>query len=105
MRLPSAFTIRRQSMTLEFADLTEKNIGAAIEVHKKLGPGFLESVYENALVIELQKSGLKVEQQKSILVRYDGKDVGMHRLDLLVQDEIVIDLKTVRAFMIAISPS
>ncbi len=92
-------------MTLEFADLTEKNIGAAIEVHKKLGPGFLESVYENALVIELQKSGLKVEQQKSILVRYDGKDVGMHRLDLLVQDEIVIDLKTVRAFMIAISPS
>ena len=85
-------------MSLEFADLTESIIGAAIDVHKKLGPGFLESVYENALVIELRKRGFKVEQQKSIVVEYDGNEVGTHRLDLVVQGTIVIDLKTVRAF-------
>jgi GxxExxY protein len=85
-------------MALEFQDLTEQIIGAAIEVHRKLGPGFLESVYENALVIELRKRGLNVEQQKEIVIRFDGHEVGKHRLDLFVNDEIVIDLKTVRCF-------
>lgn len=85
-------------MALEFEDLTEKIIGAGIEVHRMLGPGFLESVYENALVIELRKRGLKVEQQKEVLIKYDGTDIGKHRLDLFIQDEIVVDLKTVRCF-------
>jgi GxxExxY protein len=85
-------------MPLEFADLTEKIIGAAIEVHRRLGPGFLESVYENALVVELRKRGLKVEQQKEVIIRYEGTDVGKHRLDLLIEDEIVVDLKTVKCF-------
>ena len=85
-------------MALEFEDLTEKIIGAAIEVHRTLGPGFLESVYENALVIELRKRGLKVEQQKEILIKYEGADVGKHRLDLFIEDEIVVDLKTVNGF-------
>ena len=67
-------------------------IGAAIEVHRLLGPGFLESVYENALVLELRKRGLKAEQQKEILIRYDAVEVGKHRLDLFVEDEIVVDL-------------
>ena len=82
-------------MALEFEDLTEKIIGAAIEVHKGLGPGFLESVYENALVLELRKRGLSFEQQKEVLIKYDGTDVGKHRLDLFIEDEIVADLKTV----------
>lgn len=85
-------------MTLEFEDLTEKIIGAAIEVHRKLGPGFLESVYENALVIELRKRGLKLEQQKEIVIRFDGAEVGKHRLDLFIENEIVVDLKTVKNF-------
>ena len=85
-------------MALEFADLTEKIIGAAIEVHRKLGPGFLESVYENALVIELRRRGLKLEQQKEILIRFDGVEIGKHRLDLFIEDEIVVDLKTVKNF-------
>ena len=85
-------------MALEFEDLTEKIIGSAIEVHRTLGPGFLESVYENALVIELRKRGLKVEQQKEILIKYGGVDVGKHRLDLFIEDEIVVDLKTVKCF-------
>ena len=56
-------------MSLEFGDLTEVIIGAGIDVHRKLGPGFLESVYENALVVELRKRGLDVEQQKAISIK------------------------------------
>jgi GxxExxY protein len=85
-------------MSLEFGDLTEIIIGAVIEVHRKLGPGFLESVYENALVIELGKRRVAVEQQKSISVKYDDVEVGTHRLDLVVKGSVVVDLKTVKAF-------
>ena len=83
-------------MALEFEELTGKIIGAAIEVHRQLGPGFIESFYENALVYELRKRGLKVEQQLEMPVIYDGNvEVGKHRLDLLVEGEIVIDLKAI----------
>ncbi|HAO80762.1 MAG TPA: GxxExxY protein [Verrucomicrobia subdivision 3 bacterium] len=81
---------------MEFEELTGKIIGAAIEVHRQLGPGFIESIYENALVYELRKRGLKVEQQLEAPVFYDGDvEVGKHRLDLLVEDEIVVDLKAI----------
>ena len=83
-------------MTLEHEELTEKIIGAAIEVHRRLGPGFVESVYENALVIELRKRGLKVEQQREVVISYDGEEVGRHRLDLFVEDTFVVELKTVK---------
>ena len=77
-------------------DLTKEIIGAAIEVHRQLGPGFIESVYENALVYELRKRGLKVEQQLEAAILYDGNvEVGKHRLDLIVENEIVIDLKAI----------
>ena len=83
-------------MALEFEELTGKIIGAAIEVHRQLGPGFIESIYENALVYELRKRGLKVEQQLEVPIIYDGNvEVGKHRLDLLVEGEIVIDLKVI----------
>jgi GxxExxY protein len=83
-------------MALEFEELTGKIIGAAIEGHRQLGPGFIESFYENALVYELRKRGLKVEQQLEVPVIYDGNvEVGKHRLDLLVEGEIVIDLKAI----------
>ena len=82
---------------LESEALTGQIIGAAIDVHRQLGPGFLESVYENALVIELRKRGLSLDQQKEITVFYDGLEVGKHRLDLLVEAQIVVDLKTVKA--------
>ena len=83
-------------MPLEFEELTGKIIGAAIEVHRQLGPGFIESIYENALVYELRKRGLKVEQQLEAPIVYDGKiEVGKHRLDLLVEGEFVVDLKAI----------
>ena len=61
---------------LEYEDLTDKIIACAIEVHKKLGPGFIESIYENAFIIELQKKGLQFEKQKEVTIQYDGVEVG-----------------------------
>jgi GxxExxY protein len=81
---------------LEYEDLTEKIIGCAIEVHRKLGPGFIESVYENAFIIELQKKGLPFDRQKEVVIQYDGVEVGRHRLDLIVNDTIVVELKAVK---------
>ena len=81
---------------LEHEDLTDKIIGCAIEVHKKLGPGFLESIYENALIIELQRQNLRIEQQKEVMIKYDGVEVGRHRLDLIVDNTIVVELKAVK---------
>ena len=81
---------------LEHGDLTGQIIGAAIEVHKELGPGFLESLYENALCVELRRRHIPFARQVSIPVLYRGVEIGLHRLDLLVSDEIVVELKAVR---------
>jgi len=81
---------------LEHEDLTDKIIGCAIEVHKRLGPGFLESIYENALIVELQKQNLQVERQCEVVIKYDGVEVGRHRLDLIINDTIVVELKAVK---------
>lgn len=74
-------------------DLCGQIIGAAMKVHSTLGPGFLESVYQNALRWELQKSGLKVDVQKPITVHYDGQVVGSFTADLLVNDSLILELK------------
>jgi GxxExxY protein len=81
---------------LEYEDLTGRIIAAAIEVHKRLGPGFLESIYENSLLIELQSRGLHANQQVIIEIKYDGHRVGEHRLDMMVEDTIVVELKAVK---------
>ena len=74
-------------------DLCGQVIGAAMKVHSTLGPGFLESVYQNALKWELQKLGLKVDAQTPINVRYDGQMVGIFTTDLLVNDSLILELK------------
>jgi GxxExxY protein len=81
---------------LEYEQLTEIIIGCAIEVHKKLGPGFLESIYENAFIIELQKQNLQVERQREVVIKYDSVEIGKHRLDLIIDDTIVVELKAVK---------
>ena len=71
--------------------------GAIYDVYKALGPGLLESVYEEALTYELQKRGLKVERQKEVPIHYDGKLLYTTlRLDMLVEDQIIIELKSVK---------
>ena len=85
-------------MGIEFEELSSKIIKAAIEVHRKLGLGFLESVYQQALLIQLKKDGMKVETQKEVKIYYNGQEVGIHRLDLVVNEKIIIELKAVKEF-------
>src|SRR4051812_16962956 len=72
-------------------------IGAALEVHRALGPGFLESVYEQALCIELHTRAVPFQRQVPIAVQYKGKVVGQGQLDLLVGNRLVVELKAVEA--------
>lgn len=82
-------------MALELEGLTERIIGAAIEVHKALGRGFLESIYENAFAVELRAQDIPFRRQVAVPVIYRGVEVGLHRLDLFVFDEIVVELEAV----------
>ena len=75
--------------------LTEKIIGCAIEVHRNLGPGLLESIYEKALCYEFGATGLQYKNQVVIPIVYKGTSLGEHRIDLLVEDEIIVELKAV----------
>lgn len=70
--------------------------GAAIEVHRTLGPGFLESVYENALRIELRRREIPYVGQVAVPIVYQGIEVGSHILDLLVEDQLVVELKSLK---------
>ncbi|MCG2712061.1 MAG: GxxExxY protein [Candidatus Omnitrophica bacterium] len=85
-------------MRLELKELTGKIIEGAIKVHKELGPGFLESIYQTALPIELLKQGLEIETQKEIKIYYDGKEIGIHRLDIVVNKQVIVELKAVKEF-------
>lgn len=80
-------------------ELTEKIIGCSFTVHNKLGPGFLEKVYENALRIELLKAGLTVKQQEPISVIYDGHVVGEYYADLWIEQRVVVELKAALALV------
>ncbi len=77
--------------------ITEKIIGCAYAVSNELGHGFLEKVYENSLAMELRAAGLKVEQQKPVVVRYHGEPAGEYYADLLVEDEVIVELKSAKA--------
>src|SRR5262245_16990319 len=77
--------------------ITEVIIGCAFEAHNKLGSGFLEKIYENALCIELRKKGLKVKQLAKTKVWYEGQVVGYDSADLWVEDKIIVELKAVQS--------
>ncbi len=77
-------------------DLTAGIISAAIAVHRTLGPGFLESIYEEALCIELGRRSIPFEQQKSVRLTYESQPIGEHRLDLLVAERVVVELKAIK---------
>lgn len=84
---------------MEDNDITKQIIGAAIEVHKALGPGLLESAYQECLFFELQSRGLKVRKEVALPIIY--KEVKLdhgYRIDLLVEDKIVLEIKTVEGF-------
>jgi len=81
---------------MEYAGLTEKIIGCAYHVYNILGSGFLESVYEKCLIIEIQKVGLLVESQKAINVHYDDLIVGSFFADIIIANTVIVELKAVR---------
>ena len=78
--------------------ITEKIIGCAIEVHRQLGPGLLEAAYEAALCIELEEAALKYQRQVSVPVIYKGRSIGEYRLDLIVEDTVVVEIKSVERY-------
>jgi GxxExxY protein len=82
-------------------DLAGKVIGLAMKVHSALGPGFLESVYHQALVHELKKARMQFESEKSLNVFYDGISVGEFAADLLVEGELIVELKAIQGLATA----
>lgn len=80
---------------MEHKELTGRIIAAAIEMHRALGPGFLESVYETALTVEFDHLAIQYERQKLVPLLYRSKPIGEHRLDLLVEKTIVVELKAI----------
>lgn len=81
---------------MKFSELTEKIIGCAFQVFNKMGHGFLESVYEKCLMIELKKAGLNAKNQVPITVYYDNQIVGEFTADIIVEDCVIVELKSVR---------
>ena len=77
-------------------DLAGNVIGLAMKIHSTLGSGFLESVYQNALALELRRAGLKVESEKPISVRYEGELVGAFVADLLINDVLIVATKAIQ---------
>ena len=84
-------------MDNSFEPLSGKIIERAIDVHKALGPGFLESIYHGALRVALSQGGIPYESQKQVRISFEGVEVGIHVLDLLVDGQIVVELKAIKA--------
>lgn len=81
---------------MKFDDLSNKVIGCALNVHRELGPGLLESTYEQCLCYEISKAGIQFERQKELPVRYQDVDIDCgYRIDLLIEGALIIELKSV----------
>ncbi len=88
-------TLGKKEQGPERDELTQQVIGAAIEVHRHLGPGLLESIYEDALAVELGLRDIPFRRQVPVGVIYKGRQVGEGRLDLLVAERLVVELKAI----------
>jgi len=88
---------RNAGTELRHREITDVIIAAAIAVHRELGPGFLESIYEQALAVEFALRGIAFVRQKPIPLFYRDHQIGEHRLDFLVEEKIVVELKAVEA--------
>jgi GxxExxY protein len=86
---------RKAGKNLRNAEITRHIIAAAIRAHRELGPGFLESIYEEALAVEFALSGIQFIRQHSIPLFYRDHQIGEHRLDFLVEGKIIVELKAI----------
>jgi GxxExxY protein len=82
-----------------YRELSYQIMQAVFEVHNTLGPGFLETIYEEALAQELIIRLIPFERQKEVIVNYKGRAIGLHRLDLIIDDKILLELKAVSTLM------
>lgn len=89
------------STNIIYPELSYKIMSAVFEVHKILGPGFVESVYEKALIQELSEKGFNVESQRIINLIYKNKKIGIHRLDLVIDNKVIIEIKAVERLTLA----
>jgi len=81
--------------TKEIDEITRLVIGAAIEVHRILGAGYLESIYEEALARELTQRSISFQRQYSVPIFYKGQEIGLHRIDLFVNKQLIVELKAI----------
>jgi len=84
-------TIKKEDIN----DLTHKIIGCAMQVHRVLGNGFQEVIYQRALAIEMQKQGLNFQREMEMTIFYDGFDIGTRRVDFFVEDKVMVELKAI----------
>ncbi|MDP6570225.1 MAG: GxxExxY protein [Candidatus Marinimicrobia bacterium] len=82
-------------MSILYKELSYKIIGIAMEVHRELGPGFLEKVYENAMMMLIKEKGIEAKQQYPIPVQFRGENIGEYFADIFVENKIILELKTV----------
>ena len=80
-----------------FKDITQKIISCAIEIHSLLGPGLLENLYEEAMEHELKFRGIEYKRQKELEIKYKGNPIGNYRLDYLIENKVIVELKCVEA--------
>ena len=92
------YPVRRIPEGIPENAITQRIIKCAIEVHKQLGPGLLENIYETAMTVEFELEGLMYKRQLEIPVIYKGRQLGEYRLDLLVEDMVVVEVKSVERF-------
>jgi GxxExxY protein len=91
------FTMRlRSPLSAEAERAMTETIGCAIAVHRELGPGFLESIYKKAMYIEMKSRSLAFECERAVTVNYRGVDIRGQRVDLIVENQVVVELKAVR---------
>jgi len=77
--------------------LVTRIIGCAIEVHRRVGPGFLEAIYEDALAIELEWCGMRFDRQREIIITYRDRPLRPHRVDLVIEDQVIVEVNAVEA--------
>ena len=81
----------------KYSDITRKIIGTAMKVHSTLGNGFQEVIYQRALAIEMAKQGLSFQRELEMQIYYDGQEIGTRRVDFLVEDKVMVELKALTA--------
>jgi len=94
---PSCSPVKRGAATFLYGQLTNRVIGCATTLHQELGPGFLESLYEEAFCAELSRQNLVFLRQRPVRISYKGLAIGTHRLDVVVEQKVTLELKAVKA--------